>query len=70
MYIDKYNIKVIGQEYDDKKNKYINDITKLTVNSVDGLHHKKLIPILEEMIDSHNGSDVQFDITIKQHQYE
>lgn len=70
MYIDKYNIKVIGQEYDSKKEKYINDITKVNINSTEGLNHKKFFPMLEEIVDAHEGCDVQFDITIKQHEYE
>ena len=70
MYIDKYNIKVIGQEYDSKKDKYINDITKLSITSTDGLHHRKFLPFLEEIIEAHNGYEIQFDITIKQHQDE
>lgn len=70
MYIDKYNIEVIGQEYSDKKNKYINDITKLTLNSTEGMHHKKFIPMLDEIMEANEGCRLELDIKIKQHQYE
>jgi len=69
MYIDKYNIKILGQEYDSKKDKYVNDLTKLTLNSTDGLHHKKFITMLEELYDAHEGQELELDIKIKQHQY-
>ena len=69
MYINKYNIKVIGQEYNSKKEKYDNDLTKLTLNSTDGVHHKKFIAMLEELCDAHEGTHLELDIKIKQHQY-
>jgi|TARA_B100001939_G_C16944173_1_gene619507 hypothetical protein len=70
MYIDKYNIEIIGQEYNSKKEKYINDITKATLTSREGLHHKKFIPMLEEIIDANEGCQLELDIKIKQHQYD
>lgn len=70
MFIDKYNIKVIGQEYNFKKEKYDNDLTKLTLNSNDGVDHKKFIAMLEELCDAHEGTHLELDITIKQHQYD
>jgi len=69
MYIDKYNITIIGQEYDSKKEKYINDITKATLTSREGLHHKKFIPMLDEIIDANEGCQLELDIKITQHQY-
>ena len=51
MFIDKYNIKVIGQEYNAKKEKYDNDLTKLTLSCTDGVHHKKFIAMLEDCED-------------------
>ena len=69
MYIDKYNIKVIGQEYNHKKDKYINDITKATLTSNEGVHHKKFLPMLEEIMDAYEAQELEFDIKIKQHQY-
>ena len=70
MYIDKYNIEVIGQEYNHKKNKYINDITKLNLNSTEGMHHKKFIPMLDEIMEANEGCRLELNIKIKQHQYE
>ena len=70
MYIDKYNIEVIGQVYNSKKEKYDNDITKLTLNSNEGLNVKKFIPMLDEIMDANDGCHLELDIKIKQHQYE
>ena len=70
MYIDKYNIKIIGQQYNSKKEKYDNNLIKVTLNSTDGIHSKKFIPMLEELIDAHEGHELELDIKIKQHQYE
>ena len=70
MFIDKYNIKVIGQEYNSKKDKYDNDLTKLTLNSNEGLNVKKFIPMLDEIMDANDGCHLELDITIKQHQYD
>ena len=70
MYIDKYKIEVIGQEYNHKKEKYINDITKATLTSKEGLHHKKFIPMLEEIMDANEAHQLELDIKIKQHQYD
>ena len=69
MYIDKYNIKITGQEYNSKKEKYINDVTKVTLNSSEGLHLKKFIPMLEEIMDANEAHELELDIKIKQHQY-
>lgn len=69
MYIDKYFIKVIGEEYDEKKEKHIPDVTKVTIGSSDGIHHKKFIPLMEEIMDAHDGCTVEFDIIVKQHEY-
>jgi|TARA_R100000030_G_scaffold99948_1_gene91932 hypothetical protein len=70
MYIDKYNIEVIGQEYNSKKEKYINDLTKVTLKSTDGMHYKKFIPMLDELFDAHEGCRLEFDVKIRQHQYD
>lgn len=70
MFIDKYNIEVIGQVYNSKKEKYDNDITKLTLNSTEGLNHKKFIPMLDEIMEANDGCHLELDIKIKQHQYE
>ena len=70
MYIDKYNITIVGQEYNYKKEKWINDITKATLTSREGLHHKKFIPMLDEIIDANEGCQLELDIKIKQHQHD
>jgi len=70
MYIDNYNINVVSQDYHHKKEKYINNINKLNLKSNQGMHHKKFIPMLEELFDANDGCEIEFDIKIKQHQYE
>ena len=70
MYIDKYNVAVIGQKYNQKKEKYDNNLTKLTLNSTEGMHHKKFIPMLEELMEANDGCDLELNIKIIQHQYE
>jgi hypothetical protein len=70
MYIDKYFVKVIGQKFNDKKDKYDNDVTKVTVGSSDGMNVKKFVPLLEEIYDAHDGCEIEIDVTIKQHQYD
>jgi len=44
-------------------------MTKLTLNCNDGVHHKKFIAMLEELCDAHEGTHLELDIKIKQHQY-
>ena len=66
MYIDKYNVEVVGQKYNQKKEKYDNNLVKLTLNSTEGMH----IPMLEELMEANDGCDLELNIKIKQHQYE
>jgi predicted RND superfamily exporter protein len=70
MYIDKYFIEVKGEKYNDKKNKYDKDVGKVTIGSNEGLQHRQFIPLLEEIMEAHDGCTVEFNVIINQHEYQ
>jgi hypothetical protein len=70
MYIDKYFIEVKGEKYNDKKNKYDKDVGKVTIGSNEGLQHRQFIPLLEEIMEAHDGCAVEFNVIINQHEYQ
>ncbi len=69
MYIDNHTIKVIGKKYNNGKVVKQN-ATLVEKTSTEGLHIKKLVPILESIQDAYDcGCEVSLDITMKQHEY-
>ena len=69
MFVDNHTIKVIGKKYNNGKVVKEN-ATLVEKTSTEGLHIKKLIPILESIEDAYEcGCEVSFNITMKQHNY-
>ncbi|WMM95672.1 hypothetical protein HTVC309P_gp6 [Pelagibacter phage HTVC309P] len=69
MYIDEYNIKVLGPKWDEKRKKDIDNVEKVNISSTDMIKTREFLTLLEEIKHSHEGCDVQIDVTIKQHVY-
>ena len=67
MYIDDYNIKVIGKNYKAKKEKID---TLVETKSTDGIRFKELGNLLDAMEDAHNcGCSISISVEMRQHEY-
>lgn len=67
MYIDDYNIKVIGKNYKAKKEKID---TLVETKSTDGIRFKELGHLLDAMEDAHNcGCNISISVEMRQHEY-
>lgn len=70
MYIDKHEVEIKGTKYDEKTNKSKKDQLLVSYNSSEGMTLKKLIPLLEELVDTHEANcKISLKITMEQHQY-
>ena len=69
IYIDKYNIKIEGEDHEAKgKEKPI--VTKMNMSSKDGMNSKAFIDMVEQIGDSHDSHcDIHIDVIMKQHRY-
>ena len=69
IYIDKYNIKIEGEDHEAKgKEKPI--VTKMNMSSKDGMNSKAVIDMVEQIGDRHDARcDVHFKVIMKQHRY-
>ncbi len=70
MRISKYDVQVIGEKYNEKKEKYEGGYTLVRLNSDEGIDFKKLIPLVTELDEAHDGMEVEVNVTIKQRTYE
>jgi len=70
MYISKYDVQVIGEKYNEKKEKYEGGYTLVRLNSDEGAQFKKLIPLIAELHETHDGMEIEVNVTIKQRTYE
>ena len=69
IYIDNHTIKVIGKKYNNGKvvNK---NATLVDLKSEEGIHIKKLLPILESIEDGYDcGCKISVNVTMEQHDY-
>ena len=69
MYIDNHTIKVIGKKYNNGKvvNK---NATLVDLKSEEGIHIKKLLPILEGIEEGYEcGCKISVSVTKEQHDY-
>ena len=67
MYIDNHTIKVIGKKYNNGKvvNK---NATLVDLKSEEGIHIKKLLPILEGIEEGYEwGCKISVSVTMEQH---
>ncbi len=68
MYIDNHEVEVRGTKYDDKTNKQKKDQVLLVHKSTEGMQVKKLIPLLEEIAESHEAHHtISIKITMNQY---
>jgi hypothetical protein len=70
MRISKYDVQVIGEKYNEKKEKYEGGYTLVRLNSDEGIDFKKLIPLVTELDEAHDGAEVEVSVVIKQRTYE
>jgi hypothetical protein len=70
MYISKYDVIVIGEKWNDKKEKHENGHTLVRLNSDDGILSKKFIPLLNELQEAHDGCEIEVSVIMKQRNYE
>ena len=69
IYIDKYNIKIEGEDHEAKgKEKPI--VTKMSMSSKDGMNSKNFIDMVEAIADSHDANcEIDVQVTMKKHRY-
>ena len=70
MYIDKYNITVSGDKYNSKTKKQDHDVDVVHVASDEPTKAKRLLNIIDSMMEAHEGCEIEIDVVIKQHRYE
>mgnify|MGYP001190951967 CR=1 FL=1 len=70
MYIDKYNITVSGDKYNDKTKKNDHDVDVVNASSNEPVKIKSLLEIIDSMMEAHEGCQIEIDVKIKQHRYE
>ena len=68
MYIDNHEVEVRGTKYNHKTNKQKKDQVLLVHKSTEGMQVKKLIPLLEEIVESHEAHHtISIKITMNQY---
>lgn len=70
MYISKYDVVVIGDKWNEKKEKHESGHTLVRLFSDEGLHSKRFIPIIDELQEAHDGAEIEVSVVIKQKTYE
>ena len=69
IYIDKYNIKIEGED-NNSKNKKAPIVEKMSMSSKDGMNSKNFIDMVEQIGDSHDANcEIDVQVTMKQHRY-
>jgi hypothetical protein len=70
MYIDEYNITVIGSKYNREKDKHEKNVEKVKMHSVDGIQLREFANLLRDVNETHGCSDIVINVELKQHQYD
>ena len=69
IYIDKYNIKIEGED-NNSKNKKAPIVEKMSMSSKDGMNSKNFIDMVEAIADRHDANcEIDVQVTMKQHRY-
>ena len=69
IYIDKYNIKIEGED-NNSKNKKAPIVEIMSMSSKDGMNSKNFIDMVEAIADSHDANcEIDVQVTMKQHRY-
>ena len=70
MHVSRYDVQVIGDKWNEKKDKYEGGYTIVRLNSDEGIRFKKLIPLVAELDEAHDGTEIEVSVVIKQRSYE
>jgi hypothetical protein len=71
MYIDKYKVEIKGNKYHEKTDKKMTDQVLATYQSDDGMNIKKLMNVLEELMENHDAhQNITFNIVMKQYNHD
>ena len=71
MYIDNYKVEIKGNKYHEKTDKQIKDQVLATYQSDDGMNIKKLMNVLEELMENHDAhQNITFNIVMKQYDHD
>ena len=71
MYIDKYKVEIKGNKYHEKTHKKMTDQVLATYESNDGMNIKKLMNVLEELMENHEAHhNISFNIVMKQYDHD
>ena len=71
MYIDKYKVEIKGNKYHEKTDKKMTDQVLATYESDDGMNIKKLMNVLEELMENHDAHhNITFNIVRKQYDHD
>jgi hypothetical protein len=71
MYIDNYKVEIKGNKYHEKTDKQIKDQVLATYQSDEGMNIKKLMNVLEELMESHDAHhNITFNIVMKQYDHD
>jgi hypothetical protein len=70
MYIGNHTIKVIGKKYNNGKKMKTKNVTLVDLKSEEGIHIKKLLPILEGIEEGYEcGCKISVNVIMEQHDY-
>ena len=70
MYVSKYDMIVIGQKWNEKKDKLENGHTLVRMFSDEGINVKKFVSLMDELSDAHDGAEVEVSVVMKQRNYD
>ena len=70
MYIDEYKVTVKGNKWNHKTQKDIKNVTKVEMESTDGIQHKPFMALMDELRDVHDCCTIKVTVEMNQHDYE
>ena len=70
MYIDEYKVTVKGDKWNHKTRKDIKGVTKATMESNEGMTHRKFFDLLDEIREAHDCCTIKVTVEMNQHDYE
>jgi hypothetical protein len=70
MYVSKYDMVVIGQKWNDKKDKLEGGHTLVRMFSDEGINIKKFVSLMGELSDAHDGCEIEVSVVMKQRNYD
>lgn len=70
MFIDEYKVTVKGNKWNHKTQKDIKGVTKVEMESKDGIQHKPFMSLMDELRDVHDCCTIKVTVEMNQHDYE